>query len=183
LLGGELDIISAPGKGTRVTLTAPIVFLEAPDHTFEKHIRLLIVDDHPVMRDGMARLFAQEPDIEVIGEASNGRTAVELAMKLIPDVILMDINMSGMNGIEATRIIRERVPQVKILGLSMMDSDDAVRAMLGAGASAHLSKSGSTEEIVKAVRSIVKDSDAKASSATSESRTPREQASRLCPQS
>jgi CheY-like chemotaxis protein len=166
LLGGELDVASAPGKGTRVTLTAPVVFAAAPDHTREQRIRLLIVDDHPVMRDGLTKLFSQETRIEVVGEASDGLSAVDLAVKLIPDVILMDIGMSGMNGIEATRIIRSRVPRVKILGLSMMDDEDMIRAMLGAGAAAYLSKSGSTGEIIKAVIAIGQSSGPKAPPST-----------------
>ncbi len=154
-LGGELDIASSPGKGTRVTLSAPAIFVASPEHDLVKHIHLLIVDDHPVMRDGLTRLFSQEPGIEVVAEASDGRAAVDLASKLVPDVILMDVNMSGLSGIEATRLILERHPQVKVVGLSMLDNEDVVQAMLTAGASAHLSKSDSTEEIVKAVRASV----------------------------
>lgn len=159
LLGGDLDVASAPGKGTRVILTAPTVFAMVPDRSREQRIRLLIVDDHPIMRDGLTKLFSEEPGIEVIGEVSDGQSAVDLAVNLTPDVILMDINMSGMNGIEATRIIRERVPQVRVLGLSMIDNEEIIRAMLDAGAAAYLSKSGSTEEIVRAVKASVQSSD------------------------
>jgi PAS domain S-box-containing protein len=156
LLGGEMEIESAPGRGTRVTLIAPIRLSCPPSgQVGSAHIRILLVDDHPIMRDGLTKMFAQEPDIEVVGEASDGETAVELAAKLVPDVVLMDIMMSGLGGVEATRIIRERLPQVKIVGFSMLDDADAVRAMLAAGASAHLSKSGPAEELLRAVRNCV----------------------------
>jgi DNA-binding NarL/FixJ family response regulator/anti-sigma regulatory factor (Ser/Thr protein kinase) len=153
LLGGELEIDSAPGKGTRVMLNAPVILASSSSVPGrDALIRIILVDDHPVLRDGLARLFAQEPDIEVVGEASDGRAAIELATKLIPDVVLIDVNMPGLGGIEATRIIRERLPQVKVVGLSMLDDVEVVRAMLAAGASAHLSKSSPTGEIVRAVR-------------------------------
>jgi CheY-like chemotaxis protein/anti-sigma regulatory factor (Ser/Thr protein kinase) len=156
LLGGELEIDSSPGRGTQVTLSAPAA-LEAPSPAsgIDRRIRVLLVDDHPVMRDGLTRLFEPEPDIEVVGEASDGRLAIELAAKLIPDVVLMDVNMSGMGGVEANHLIRERLPQVRVVGLLMLNDLEVVRAMLAAGASAHLSKSGPSEEIVQAVRTCM----------------------------
>lgn len=157
LLGGRLEIDSAPGRGTRVMLSAPAVFdSPSPASEPEGRIRLLLVDDHPVMREGLTRVFAQEPDIEVVGEASDGGAAIELAAKLIPDVVLMDVNLAALSGVEATRLIRERLPQVKVVGLSMFDSPDVVQQMLAAGASAHLCKSLPTEEIVRVVRTCSK---------------------------
>jgi DNA-binding NarL/FixJ family response regulator len=156
LLGGELIIDSARGRGARVTLSAPLATASpACASGEESQIRVLLVDDHPVMRDGLTRLFARENDINVVGEASDGRSALELAEKLLPDVVLMDVNMSGMDGIEATRIIRRRLPQVKVVALSMMNDDEVVQAMLAAGASAYLGKGGPTAAIVQAVRSSV----------------------------
>ncbi len=153
LLGGELQIDSSPGMGTRLTLSAPLPQVSsAPGQDRGRRIRVLLADDHPVMRDGLMRLLAQEPDIEVVGEACDGRAVIEFAVRLIPDVVLMDVNMSGLSGIEATRLIRSQLPQVKVVGLSMLEGVEVAQAMLAAGASAHLSKSGRTEEIVRAVR-------------------------------
>ncbi|MBI4861315.1 MAG: response regulator [Candidatus Riflebacteria bacterium] len=152
LLGGELVIESSTGKGTRALLSVPVASSPPEVPEDRGRIRVLLVDDHPVMRDGLARLFSQEPDIEVVGEASDGRTAIDLAAKLTPDVVLMDVNMSDLNGIEATRLIRERLPRVRVVGLSMLDESEIVERMLEAGASAHLSKGGPTDEIVRVVR-------------------------------
>ncbi len=157
LLGGELQVESARGKGTRVTLCTPAVLAPLQSKPEDRRrIRILLVDDHPIMRDGIARLFEHEPDIEVVGEAADGRAAIERANELQPDVVLMDVNMPGIGGIEATRIIRKQLSEVKVVGLSMYDDIEVTRAMLAAGASEHLSKGGRTDEIVRAVRACTK---------------------------
>jgi DNA-binding NarL/FixJ family response regulator len=85
-------------------------------------MRLLVVDDHAVVRQGLVRMLQEEPDMEVVGEASNGQMAVELARQLMPDVILMDISMPVMGGIEATRVIHTECPAVRVIGLSMFEA-------------------------------------------------------------
>lgn len=156
LLGGEVSIHSALGHGTCVTLSAP-VSLVSPLQAYgpSRQVRVLVVDDHPVMREGLMRLLSNEPDMEVVGEASDGHAAIDFATRLNPDVVLMDVNMPGMGGIESTRLIRSRLPHVKVVGLSMMDGDEVSQAMLAAGASAHLSKGGATGDIVSAIRACM----------------------------
>jgi DNA-binding NarL/FixJ family response regulator len=116
-------------------------------------IRILIADDHPVFRFGLKALLATEPDAEVIGEASTGIEAVSLANELAPDVILMDINMPDLNGIEATRRILAARPETGILIVSMLD-DDSVFAALRAGARGYLLKGAEGDATLRAIRTI-----------------------------
>ena len=118
-----------------------------------KKIRILIADDHPVFRFGLKALLSTEPDFEVVGEASTGVEAVSLARQLTPDVILMDINMPGLNGIEATRRIVEARSQTGILIISMLD-DDSVFAALRAGARGYLLKGSEGDATLRAIRTI-----------------------------
>jgi DNA-binding NarL/FixJ family response regulator len=118
-----------------------------------KTIRILIADDHPVFRFGLKALLATEPDAEVIGEASTGEEAVSLASELAPDVILMDINMPDLNGIEATRQVLAARPQTGILIVSMLD-DDSVFAALRAGARGYLLKGAEGDATLRAIRII-----------------------------
>ena len=99
-----------------------------------EHIRLLIADDHPVFRYGLRTLLRAESECEVVGEATTGQEAIDQAAALQPDVILMDITMPGLNGIEATRRILAAAPQTKIVVLTMFDDDDSVFAAMRAGA-------------------------------------------------
>jgi DNA-binding NarL/FixJ family response regulator len=115
-------------------------------------IRVLLADDHAVLRDGLARLLSEEQDMEVVGHATDGRMAVELAGKLPVDVILMDISMPKLNGIEATRIIHRKYPRIRIIGLSMFEEDEHVKAMRDAGAVNYLSKSGASIDLINAIR-------------------------------
>jgi len=105
-------------------------------------IRVLVTDDHALVREGLASLLLPEPDIEVIGEACDGQEAVELALELLPDVILMDITMPRLDGIQATQKIKAQLPEVCVIGLSMYERDDMALAMADAGAAAYLSKAG-----------------------------------------
>lgn len=117
----------------------------------KKKIRVLIADDHAFLRRGIAQRLAMEPDIEVVGEASDGLTAVELTRRFSPDALTMDISMPGMNGIEATRIIRAEFPRTRVIGLSMLEGSEATE-MRQAGAVHCLTKSGPSQLVIDAIR-------------------------------
>jgi len=118
-------------------------------------IRVLVVDDHALHRDGARQILAQDPEIEVVAEAGTGEIAVTLAAHLQPDVVLMDIRLPGISGVEATRRIREANPAIRVLMVSAYDDDEYVRAALQAGASGHLSKAASGGELLEAIRLVV----------------------------
>jgi DNA-binding NarL/FixJ family response regulator len=115
-------------------------------------IRVLIVDDHPIFRDGLAGTVRREPDLEVVGVADSGESAVELAAAANPDVVLMDLNLPGMSGVEATRRIVAGGSAVAVLALTMVDDDDTVMAVVRAGACGYILKGSSGAEIVAATR-------------------------------
>ncbi len=117
-------------------------------------IKLLLADDHELVRGGLRNFLDSHSDMEVIGEAENGRQAVQLALELVPDVVLIDVAMPGMNGIDATRQIVARAPHVKVLGLSMHESRGYVDGMLKAGAAGYLLKDHAFEELADAVRAV-----------------------------
>ena len=119
-------------------------------------IRILIVDDHPIFRDGMSRLLESVAGFEVIGQAPTGADAVELARQLIPDVVLMDIGMPKMNGIEATRALLEVCPSARVLILTMYEEPDSVFGALRAGARGYLLKDAESDDITRAIRAIVR---------------------------
>jgi DNA-binding NarL/FixJ family response regulator len=120
----------------------------------EDSIRVLIADDHPLFRDGMRGLLDSLADMEVVGEASSGEQAIELARELQPDVILMDIKMPGINGIEATREILHTSPHIGVLVVTMFEDDDSVFAAMRAGARGYLLKDSSGQEVGHAVRAV-----------------------------
>lgn len=117
-------------------------------------IRVLIADDHPVFRYGMRAMLGAEPDTELIGEATSGEEVIALATELQPDVILMDINMPDVNGIEATRRILEVIPQAGILTLTMFEDDDSVVAAMRAGARGYILKGADGKETLRAIRAV-----------------------------
>jgi DNA-binding NarL/FixJ family response regulator len=117
-------------------------------------IRVLIADDHLLFRDGLHGLLDAMPDTEVVGEAASGDEAVVRAKALLPDVILMDIKMPGLNGIAATREILASNPQIGILILTMFEDDDSVFAAMRAGAQGYLLKAASQEELLRAIRGV-----------------------------
>jgi len=115
-------------------------------------IRLLIVDDHPVVRGGLRGIFTGDDGFEVVGEAANGAEAVAEAVRLRPDVVLMDLRMPEMGGVEATRRLRDRAPSARVLVLTTYDTDDDVLPAVEAGATGYLLKDAPREELVRAVR-------------------------------
>ena len=117
-------------------------------------ISVILVDDHVIMRDGLRRLLAAESDIEIVGEADNGRQAVKIALDKNPDIVIMDIAMKDMNGIEATRQIKEENPKIKVIALSMHSERQIVIGILRAGASGYLLKDSTSTELVEAIRTV-----------------------------
>ena len=119
-------------------------------------IRILLADDHAILRQGTHQLLEHESDMEVVGEASDGAEAVELVSKLQPDVVIMDIAMPVMNGIEATRKIKEILPGTKILALTGYDYDEYIFNLLEIGAAGYLLKNISGDELIGAIRAVYK---------------------------
>jgi two-component system, NarL family, response regulator NreC len=119
-------------------------------------IRILLADDHRVVRQGFRLILSQQPDIEVVGEASGGREAVELAIRLSPQVVILDIAMPEMNGVEATRLIRQNCPQTAVLILSMHKDAVYVRESLRAGAKGYLLKDAIDGDLLAAVRAVAR---------------------------
>ncbi|CAG0942519.1 Oxygen regulatory protein NreC [Anaerolineae bacterium] len=117
-------------------------------------IRVLVCDDHTILRDGIKLLLNSQPDMEVVGEAVDGREAVEQARTLKPDVIIMDIAMPGLNGLEATKQIRRDDPNARVLVLTMYESDEYVSRMLEAGVLGYVLKKAAGSELVHAIRAI-----------------------------
>jgi DNA-binding NarL/FixJ family response regulator len=115
-------------------------------------IRLLIVDEHPVVRDGLRGLFADDPDFQVVGEAANGAEAVARVERLGADVVLMDLRMSEMGGVEAITRLRRTAPAVRVLVLTTYDTDSDVLPAIEAGATGYLLKDAPREELIRAVR-------------------------------
>jgi PAS domain S-box-containing protein len=173
-IGGRLTIDSAPGKGSSLTLVVPFqspspaaetilgpptepslanLFLR-PATGAAGDLQVLFVDDHKVMRQGLIRLVTGQPNIKVVGEAANGMEALSLARQLRPDVVIMDISMPGMDGIECTRRIKAVLPEVRVIGLSMHDDERITREMLDAGADASLSKTVSAAELIEVIHRV-----------------------------
>lgn len=118
-------------------------------------IRVLIVDDHTLFREGLCALFSSESNVEVVGEAAGGEEAVRKALELKPDVVVMDLMMPGVNGIEATQRIRTALPEVKVLVLSMYDDEEHVQRLLAGGASGYMLKRATSDELVRALKEVV----------------------------
>jgi DNA-binding NarL/FixJ family response regulator len=122
----------------------------------EHPIRVLVADDHPLFREGVQVLLQSVSDMEVAGQAMSGDEAVELAAALAPDVILMDLQMPGCNGIEATRRILQERPETGILVLTMFEDDDSVFAAMRAGARGYLLKGADGDDILRAIRAVAR---------------------------
>lgn len=179
-LGGKMVIESAPGCGSRFTLIVPdgvsdsgeisagTESLTISDYDREapmpekkdakeplrRKVRVLLVDDHKVMREGLAFLLSRCPDIEVVGQAGNGRKGIEEVSRLHPDVVLMDISMPVMDGLEATAQIKSMWPETKVIILSMYGETQMSQRSVEAGADLFLSKAGSLDELVSAICSF-----------------------------
>jgi len=117
-------------------------------------IRILLADDHTILRAGLRMMLNAQPDFEVVGEAQDGRQAIQEAQKLQPDVVLMDITMPDMNGIEATRQIKKLLPEIKVLILTMHEHDEYVFQALRAGASGYMLKEAADTDLISALRVI-----------------------------
>lgn len=115
-------------------------------------IRILIVDDKKIIREGLKGILKYEDDLEVIGEANDGLLAVEMAERRKPDIVLMDISMPGMDGVETARKIVTQFPDIKVIGLSLYDEDDKITEMEKAGTSAFLSKINACENLAATIR-------------------------------
>ncbi len=115
-------------------------------------MRVLLADDHALVRQSLARVLNWEPDIEVVGEAEDGRLAVKLAEQLQPDVVLMDVSMPVMNGLDATRLIRAAHPEIRVIGLSMFQHGEQAQPMLDAGAVVYVGKSDAPDVLLNAIR-------------------------------
>ncbi|MEX2573756.1 MAG: response regulator [Balneolaceae bacterium] len=171
MLGGRLELVSVPQQGTRATLFIPLKSEEktgTPDRDNEKKsnssvqisfsskldqkITVLIADDHEMVRKGLRNLIEKEADLVVIAEAADGTEAVKFAGELFPDVIVMDVNMPAMDGIEATQLIKKKMPEVYIIGLSLHDDEQVSNEMRKAGASAYLSKTEAFETLCATIR-------------------------------
>ncbi len=172
-VGGSCAIDSAPGRGTRVTLTArmahdvkqarpvaPAAPLAAPPpartrRNAKRKIRVLLADDHAIVRQGIGEILSRQRDIEVVAEVSDGHQAIEAARRLRPDVVVTDIIMPEVSGIEATRVIHSELPAIRIIGLAMRSKSEGAKAMLEAGAVAYLTKDGPSEDLLAAIRAGV----------------------------
>jgi PAS domain S-box-containing protein len=169
LLGGRMKIRSAKGHGSKFIITIPdgeIPATTAGERMFDELsavgrasepyegpvLRVLVVDDHEIVREGLSSLLNEEPDMEVVGQAANGREAVDMASKLKPDVIVMDAAMPLMNGDEATRQILLHLPDTRVIGLSMYEEDLMIERMQRAGAETFILKTAPSEELLAAIR-------------------------------
>ncbi|QXP65399.1 response regulator transcription factor [Polaribacter sp. HaHaR_3_91] len=118
-------------------------------------MKIVLVDDHKLLRDGLRNIIEQRSNMHIIGEASDGREAIKICPKLLPNVVVMDVAMPGLNGIEATRQIHKNNPEIKIIGLSMHSSKQFIQSMFKAGAFAYLLKDGDSDELITAICTVM----------------------------
>lgn len=181
--GGWMTVDSKPGEGTRITMYTPLQPVSAPENVepveapgdrrgtsvTSRHavhddagaridsspgIRILLVDDHDVVRESLATMLDAEPDMAVVGQTDNGAAILELAEELRPHLVVMDVALTNVDGVAATRQLKKQMPGITVVALSMYDNRDIQRRMLAAGASAYLSKSGPARELLAAIRKL-----------------------------
>jgi CheY-like chemotaxis protein len=168
-IGGGMRLESATERGAKVTLFIPTQ-LRAVDST-ESHpavaastnepskapggaCRIVVADDHAIFREGLINLLSQDADLQVVGEAADGAEAINLTRKLHPDMLIVDVTMPKLSGIEVTTQLAREMPHLKIVGLSMHEREDMARAMRTAGAAAYLTKGGSSEALLSLIRNL-----------------------------
>jgi CheY-like chemotaxis protein len=167
LIGGITRVVSAPGEGTTVELTVPVAFdlpkppkPDAAQPIIEpkanggprRALRVLVADDHKIFREGLIALLLQEPYLVIVGESGDGQEAVDLARHLRPDILIVDVSMPRMNGIQVASLLSRELPGLKIVGLSMHERDDMADAMRSAGAVAYCAKNAPVEVLVNILR-------------------------------
>ena len=173
-LGGQLDITSIPGHGTTARIVVPVSPLsakgeheavpmstitesykgEGPTESRRRQVRVVLTDDHQMMREGLRRAIEERGDAEVIAEAGDGERAVQLVRDMLPDVVVMDVGLPKMNGLEATRQIKTEFPNIAVIGFSVSEGSKSEAAMRAMGACAYFSKAGSIEALCEAVRGV-----------------------------
>ena len=169
MLGGVLSISSDSQSGTRVEITIPVVtrkmsisphssserlITSTPPVSDKRAVRVVVADDHKLFREGLISLLKQETFMTVVGEAGDGGRAVELARQLKPDILICDMSMPVMNGVQVTATLRREMPEIKVVGLSMHERDDMSKAMRDAGAVAYCTKGGPTEVLVAELKLV-----------------------------
>ena len=120
----------------------------------KQKIRILVADDHPVVRKGLESCLARQERLKIVGEAADGDQALRMARELMPDVILMDVNMPGMNGLAVTEVLRQEVPQVKVLVLSVHNNREYIFRIIQSGAHGYVSKEAPPDELLRAIESV-----------------------------
>jgi len=164
LLKGRMKIRSAPGKGSRFSIVVPTgeevpasasgtetAKRETAGPRQDRRLRVLLADDHEIVRQGLVSLLSEEHTLEIVGQATNGREAVDLAGRLHPDVVIMDVSMPGIDGDAATRQIKARRPQTRVIALSMYEEPQKIEAMQEAGAEGYLLKTAPAEQLLHTI--------------------------------
>lgn len=167
LVGGKLEILPNGARGTHVLVSLPLKLSATKEKMrgrrrqkrtsrANRHIRVLIVDDNELMREGLRKVLGEQSDLKIVGEASNGQTAVALSRKTRPDIVLMDVNMPEMDGIEATRQIAGRSGGPRVIGFSIHDDKEIEASIRRAGALAYITKQQTPEKLYSVIRDSVK---------------------------
>ncbi len=166
MLGGKMQLESTRGKGTRIMLSAPAQ-KAAPQVTEpvlskksfgelkkKRATRIVVVDDHKILRQGLKNMLAGNENFEVVGEAEDGEKAIQMAGELLPDIIIMDVGLPKINGIDATQRIKEQYPDIQVIGLSLHESEDVAETMRNAGASAYFCKSDPMDKLIQTIQDV-----------------------------
>jgi DNA-binding NarL/FixJ family response regulator len=148
----SVQVRSVPANAVRMQRAGGAAGSLLVNEPIERKIRVLLADDSSVVREALAHLLQLQADIEVVDQAADGLQAVQMASQLQPDVVVMDVNMPQLSGVEATRRIHNQLPQVRIIGLSMHNEEEIVAAMSDAGAVAYLTKTDPPSRLIAAIR-------------------------------